>query len=556
METIPRQIFYVHSAYIVALVSAMAVACFVFTAEFIEGGESTARGLVLFMAVFWLSRLVIQLTYYDKAARRERPFLNALFAAGFGYFAALFGALPCGTSGSGNMLEPIANLSFAPGGSGWAILLRLAGAVSLAIAIGSLAILAPSCNGARNCAATARSSAKSSTYAGYIFIAHVCFGVLLAYRPAVDPRRRTARASGLRLHRRVVGRALFFSLLTLTEPIAAGTARQGGRIRPRRRLRRACCDLRRGGGHRVLKSDVLPCSRPESAGDRLLAFGGRRAGGLAGARSASRGHRLGGVLARDGCRRAPRWLKPWSRADARVGLGLSHRDESGMLCGGIDRADAEPLPLFQFPLARDAPGSFRCRRRPFRPDWQPPISARSGGICAGRRGALSSSGFAGYAAEATLLAGFSLALHFGILSVMSGVWRASGFPAYALFRDPWKAATLGEFWARRWNVGFAEMAAVAVARPLRRTRRHRLAIPAAFLFSGLAHEIAITVPARGGYGGPLAYFLLHGALVWIEPRVSLPSWMHRLLLFAALVFPLPLLFPSAFIDAALRPLLP
>ena len=93
METIPRQIFYVHSAYIVALVSAMAVACFVFTAEFIEGGASTARGLVLFMAVFWLSRLVIQLTYYDKAARRERPFLNALFAAGFGYFAALFGAL-------------------------------------------------------------------------------------------------------------------------------------------------------------------------------------------------------------------------------------------------------------------------------------------------------------------------------------------------------------------------------------------------------------------------------------------------------------------------------
>lgn len=247
-------------------------------------------------------------------------------------------------------------------------------------------------------------------------------------------------------------------------------------------------------------------------------------------------------------------------SDAARMLGLVLVFLTGMkaVCyaAGSTRLTLSRYLCFSFLWLGMRPEVFAAQRRPFRPDWQPPILRGAVAFALGVGVLFLSKGLAGYAAEATLLAGFSLALHFGILSVMSGVWRAIGFPAYALFRDPWKAATLGEFWARRWNVGFAEMAAVAVARPLRRTRRHRLAIPAAFLFSGLAHEIAITLPARGGYGGPLAYFLLHGALVWIEPRVSLPSWMHRLLLFAALVFPLPLLFPSAFIDAALRPLLP
>lgn len=81
------------------------------------------------------------------------------------------------------MLEPIANLSFAPGGSGWAILLRLAGAVSLAIAIGSLAIPAILQWRAQLRGNRALIRQVFWTYAGYIFTAHICFGVLSLAAP-------------------------------------------------------------------------------------------------------------------------------------------------------------------------------------------------------------------------------------------------------------------------------------------------------------------------------------------------------------------------------------
>lgn len=39
-----------------------------------------------------------------------------------------------------------------------------------------------------------------------------------------------------------------------------------------------------------------------------------------------------------------------------------------------------------------------------------------------------------------------------------------------------------------------------------------------FLLSGLLHELAISFPAGGGWGGPLCYFALHGVLMRVEKR--------------------------------------
>ena len=59
-----------------------------------------------------------------------------------------------------------------------------------------------------------------------------------------------------------------------------------------------------------------------------------------------------------------------------------------------------------------------------------------------------------------LLIGFSLILHFGLLSISAGIWRLRGVPAYYLFKQPAKARSLGEFWSKRWNLAFSEMTSI------------------------------------------------------------------------------------------------
>ena len=124
---------------------------------------------------------------------------------------------------------------------------------------------------------------------------------------------------------------------------------------------------------------------------------------------------------------------------------------------------------------------------------------------------------------ALLLAGLGASLHFGLFRLVAGLWRGLGVGVQSLFDAPWRARSLGEFWSRRWNVAFSEMLQVAVRRPLLPILGARAATFASFLVSGLLHELALSVPAGGGYGLPLAYFALHGALVLLEPAVAWPS---------------------------------
>lgn len=80
---------------------------------------------------------------------------------------------------------------------------------------------------------------------------------------------------------------------------------------------------------------------------------------------------------------------------------------------------------------------------------------------------------------------------------------------------------------------------------------------AAFAASGLVHELVISVPARGGWGGPTLYFLLQGAAVLLQKRLGFLSRgiPGRLFTFGILLAPAWLLFHPPFMQRVLRPLL-
>ncbi len=162
---------------------------------------------------------------------------------------------------------------------------------------------------------------------------------------------------------------------------------------------------------------------------------------------------------------------------------------------------------------------------------------------------------------ALLLIGFSLILHFGLLSISAGMWRLSGVNTYYLFKSPAKATSLIEFWSKRWNIAFSEMTSIAIFRPLINKTGAAIALMLAFGFSGLLHEVALSVPVNSGYGLPTLYFIIQGGLVLFEKAMTSHKIMflknkviaHIWTLFWVIV-PMPLLFHTQFIKQVVWPL--
>jgi hypothetical protein len=153
-----------------------------------------------------------------------------------------------------------------------------------------------------------------------------------------------------------------------------------------------------------------------------------------------------------------------------------------------------------------------------------------------------------------LLAAISLILHFGILNISAGAWRFMGADTKTLFRSPLSSTSLSEFWGRRWNIAFSEMTAIAIYRPLKAPLGTTFATLLAFLFSGLLHEMAISLPVEAGFGLPLLYFLIHGSVMLVEREmekrgfpISKHAWAGRTWVIFWLLLPLPLLFHKAFV---------
>lgn len=152
-------------------------------------------------------------------------------------------------------------------------------------------------------------------------------------------------------------------------------------------------------------------------------------------------------------------------------------------------------------------------------------------------------------------------LHFGLFHLLALTWQTAGVNVMPLMRNPARACSLADFWGRRWNTAFHEIVHRFTFRPLLKRTGATVAMLLVFLFSGLIHELVITLPACGGYGLPTGYFLLQGLGVVFERtavgrRVGLGrgvrGWLFTLLVAAGPAF---WLFPPPFIHRVILPML-
>ncbi len=152
----------------------------------------------------------------------------------------------------------------------------------------------------------------------------------------------------------------------------------------------------------------------------------------------------------------------------------------------------------------------------------------------------------------TAMIGLILLLHFGSFHLLALTWQSFGVAATPIMQHPLASTSIAEFWGRRWNLGFHALAHDFVFRPLRRRTGPVVATLSAFLASGLVHDLVISVPARGGYGLPTAYFLLQGCGVLIERRFG---WHSRAFTIAVVALPVYWLFHPLFVERVIGSIL-
>lgn len=157
------------------------------------------------------------------------------------------------------------------------------------------------------------------------------------------------------------------------------------------------------------------------------------------------------------------------------------------------------------------------------------------------------------------MVGFSLFAHFGFFDVLAAIWNARGVPVEPLWRQPLQSTSLSEFWSVRWNRAFSDFSREQLLKPLARRLGGRGALLAVFVFSGVVHEVAISFPARGGYGLPFLYFVLQGLFVTAEgcslgrKVIRAHPWAGRMWTALVILVPAPLLFHTPFLDRVVLP---
>jgi Membrane bound O-acyl transferase family len=155
--------------------------------------------------------------------------------------------------------------------------------------------------------------------------------------------------------------------------------------------------------------------------------------------------------------------------------------------------------------------------------------------------------------------GIVLMLHFGLFQLLSCFWRSLGIEARPIMNRPLASTSLSEFWGRRWNTAFRDLAHRFLFRPFNSWFGPRVGLFAGFLFSGAVHDLVISVPAQGGYGEPTAFFAIQGAAIIFERsafgrRIGLGrAWPGRAFTFFVLVAPVCLLFHRPFVVRVIVP---
>jgi hypothetical protein len=89
VSPIVREIFIVQNVYVVLVLVAFALVCFLFAPDLV-GRSPLGLFLSGFLALFWGGRVVIQLFVYDRELKRNNPRMHALFLAAVVYLTAVF----------------------------------------------------------------------------------------------------------------------------------------------------------------------------------------------------------------------------------------------------------------------------------------------------------------------------------------------------------------------------------------------------------------------------------------------------------------------------------
>lgn len=157
--------------------------------------------------------------------------------------------------------------------------------------------------------------------------------------------------------------------------------------------------------------------------------------------------------------------------------------------------------------------------------------------------------------------GLTLLLHFGSFHLVALAWQRAGVPAKPLMQSPTTATSLADFWGARWNTAFNKLVYDLAFRPLVRRTGVIGATMGVFAISGIIHELAISFPARGGYGLPFGYFILQGLGVLFERSKvgyalglgrGFRGWLFMLIFTAA---PAYWLFHPTFVQNIILPML-
>lgn len=150
------------------------------------------------------------------------------------------------------------------------------------------------------------------------------------------------------------------------------------------------------------------------------------------------------------------------------------------------------------------------------------------------------------------IASLLTAFHFGCANILTSAYQLLGLRVKPLFERPLASLSLSDFWTRRWNLAFVEMNRRLFMPSMAKRFGPRKAVVGAFLISGVLHELALSYPAGGGWGGPFAYFVIQAILVNLERRFE-PN-RRRIFFWLGVFLPLPLLFHAPFRETFIVPL--
>lgn len=139
------------------------------------------------------------------------------------------------------------------------------------------------------------------------------------------------------------------------------------------------------------------------------------------------------------------------------------------------------------------------------------------------------------------MVGMILILHFGLFALLNAGWRASRVDSRPIMEAPLRSTSVAEFWGRRWNGAFNDLAVGLVFRPIAKHCGVVGATLIAFAVSGLIHELVISLPAGAGFGLPTGYFILQALAIlaqrkWTALRGGISGWLFTMIVLAAAAY--------------------